>query len=247
MPGETKPVSGSIASKTCSIWEALITFPLASLMSSVRTEMSPEFATIAFDPPTWVARAAEIDPRYYAQLGQFYERQGKWEDSAEAYEEAIGSSRQPSRDLQIRYAAVLINMEGGAAKARQILGELLKASPNDTRLLYMMSTAERTAGDEKAAEATARKIVSIDATNISGLRALVAVLVDRFEYTQIVEVVTPLAKDPSRAKGREMEGAAVLVQLGVAQQQLANWDGSIAAFAASACGFAWSNNGCAIA
>ena len=180
-----------------------------------------------------LVQAAEIDPRYYAQLGQFYERQGKWEDSAEAYEEAIGSSRQPSRDLQIRYAAVLINMEGGAAKARQILAELLKASPNDTRLLYMMSTAERTAGDEKAAEATARKIVSIDATSVSGMRALVATLSDRFDYKQIVEVVTPLVKDPSRAKGREIEGAAVLVQLGIAQQQLANWDGSIAAFTAA--------------
>ena len=180
-----------------------------------------------------LVQAAEIDPRYLAQLGQFYERQGKWEDSAAAYEEAIGSSRQPSRDLQIRYAAVLINMEGGAAKARQVLGELLKASPNDTRLLYMLSTAERSAGDEKAAEATARKSLAVDATSVNGLRALVAVLFDRFEYKQVVDLVTPLLKDPSRAKGRELEGAAVLVQLGIAQQQLANWDGSIAAFAAA--------------
>ena len=180
-----------------------------------------------------LAKAAEIDPRYFAQLGQFYERQGKWEDSAAAYEEAIGSSRQPNRDLQIRYAAVLINMEDGAAKASQILAELLKASPNDTRLLYHDETAERTAGDEKAAEATARKIVSIDATSVSGMRALVATLSDRFDYQQIVEVVTPLVKDPSRATGREIEGAAVLVQLGIAQQQLANWDGSIAAFTAA--------------
>jgi tetratricopeptide (TPR) repeat protein len=180
-----------------------------------------------------LAQAAEVDPRYFAQLGQFYERQGKWEDSAAAYGEAIGSSRQPSRDLQIRYAAVLINTETGAAKARQILSDLLKTSPNDTRLLYMLSTAERSSGDEKSAEATARKIVSLDSTSVSGLRALVAVLFDRFEYKQIVEVVTPLVKDPSRAKGREIEGAAVLVQLGIAQQQLANWDGSIAAFAAA--------------
>jgi len=180
-----------------------------------------------------LVQAAEIDPRYFAQLGQFYERQGKWEDSAAAYEEAIASARQPSRDLQIRYAAALINMAGGAAKARQVLNELLKTSPNDTRVLYMLSTAERTAGDEKAAEATARKIISIDPTNAAGLRALVSVLFDRFEYKQVVDLVTPLAKDPSRAKGREFEGAAVLVQLGIAQQQLANWDGSIAAFTAA--------------
>jgi len=177
--------------------------------------------------------AAQIDPRYFAQLGQFYERQGKWDDSAAAYEEAIGSSRQPSRDLQIRYAAALINMDDGAPKARQVLSELLKTSPNDTRVLYMMSTAERNSGDEKAAEATARKILSIEPTNVGGLRALVAVLFERFDYKQIVDVVSPLVKDPTRAKGREFEGAAVLVQLGIAQQQLANWDASIAAFSAA--------------
>ena len=177
--------------------------------------------------------AAQIEPRYFAQLAQFYERQGKWDESAAAYEEAIGSSRQPSRDLQIRYAAALINTDDGGPKARQVLTDLLKTSPNDTRVLYMLSTAERSSGDEKAAEATARKIMSIDPSSVGGLRALVAVLFERFDYKQIVDVATPLLKDPARAKGREFEGAAVLVQLGIAQQQLANWDGSIAAFTAA--------------
>jgi tetratricopeptide (TPR) repeat protein len=180
-----------------------------------------------------LVQAAEINPRYYSTLGQFYERQGKWSDAAAAFEEAIGASRQPSRDLQLRYAAALINMEGGAAKARTVLGDLLKANPNDTRLLYLQASAERADGDPKSAEATARKIISIDPTNVGGLRALVSVLSDRFEYKQIVDLVTPLVKEPSRAKGREFEGAAVLVQLGIAQQQLANWDGSIAAFTAA--------------
>jgi tetratricopeptide (TPR) repeat protein len=180
-----------------------------------------------------LVQAAEIDPRYYAQLGQFYERQGSWADSAAAYAEAIAGARQPSRDLQLRYAAALINTDGGGAKAREVLGDLLKASPNDTRVLYMLSTAERSSGDDQAAEATARKIMSIDPANLAGLRALVAVLFDRFEFKQVVDVVAPLAKEPSRAKGREFEGAAVLVQLGIAQQQLANWDGSIAALGAA--------------
>jgi tetratricopeptide (TPR) repeat protein len=180
-----------------------------------------------------LVQAAEVNPRYYSTLGQFYERQDKWADAAAAYEEAIGASRQPSRDLQIRYAAALINTEDGAAKAMTVLNELLKATPGDTRVLYMLSSAMRTAGDTKAAEATARKIMSIDPTNVGGLRALVGVLSERYDYKQIVELVSPLAKDVSRAKGREFEGAAVLVQLGLAQQQLANWDGSIAAFTAA--------------
>jgi tetratricopeptide (TPR) repeat protein len=178
-------------------------------------------------------QAAEVNPRYFPQLGQFFERAGIWAEGASAYEQAIEGSRQPSRDLQIRYAAALINMEGGGEKARAVLQELLKASPNDTRVLYMLSNAERSAGDEKAAEATARKIIATDPTNVAGLRALVAVLFDRFDYKQIVDVATPLMKDPSRAKGREFEGAAVLVQLGIAQQQLAQWDASIAAVTAA--------------
>lgn len=180
-----------------------------------------------------LTQAAQIDPRYFAQLGQFYERQGNWEDSAAAYAEAIGSQKQPSRDLQLRYAAALINVDGGGARARQVLADLLKTNPNDTRVLYLLSSAERSSGDDKAAEATARKIMAIDPANIGGLRALVAVLFERFDYKQIVDVVTPLLKDTSRANGREYESAAVLVQLGIAQQQLANWDASIAAFAAA--------------
>ena len=178
-------------------------------------------------------QAAEVNPRYFPQLGQFYERAGRWPEAASAYEQAIEGSRQPSRDLQMRFAAALINTDGGGAKARGVLQELLKTTPNDTRVLYMLSSAERSAGDEKAAEATARRIIAADPTNVAGLRALVAVLFDRFDYKQIVDVVTPLVKEPSRAKGREFEGAAVLVQLGIAEQQLAQWDASIAAFTAA--------------
>jgi predicted Zn-dependent protease len=57
------------------------------------------------------------------------------------------------------------------------------------------------------------------------------VLFERYQFKQVVEAVAPFAKDPvARSKGREAEGAAVLVQLGIAQQQLAQWDQSIAAF-----------------
>src|SRR5687768_208746 len=177
--------------------------------------------------------AAQINPRYWATLGQFYERQDKWDQAAAAYSEAITASPKPSRDVQIRYAAALINTDDGAGKAREVLGDLLKASPNDTRVLYLLSMAERTGGDLTAAEATARRILAVDPTSVTGLRALVAVLFERYDYKQVADVVTPLVKDPMRAKGREFEGAAVLVQLGIAQQQLAAWDAAIAAYNAA--------------
>jgi tetratricopeptide (TPR) repeat protein len=177
--------------------------------------------------------AAQINPRYWATLAQFFERRDRWAEAAAAYEEAIATSRQPNRDVQIRYAAALLNTDGGAGKARGVLDGLLKSSPNDTRVLYLLSTAERTDGDLTAAEATARRIIAIDPTNIGGLRALVNVLYERFDYHQIVDVASPLVKDPSRAQGREFEAAAVLVQLGIANQQLARWDAAIAAYTAA--------------
>jgi tetratricopeptide (TPR) repeat protein len=177
--------------------------------------------------------AAQINPRYWPTLGQFYERQDKWEEAVSAYAEAVAASRQPSRDVQIRYAAALINAENGAGKARTVLTDLLKGSPNDTRVLYLLAMAERTDGDLRASEATARRLLAIDPTSVTGLRALVSVLFERFDYQQVAVVVAPLAKDPSRAKGREFEGAAVLVQLGIAQQQLAQWDAALAAYTAA--------------
>lgn len=175
--------------------------------------------------------AAQINPRYWAQLGQFYERRNKWEDAAGAYDEALKGMRQPSRDVQLRLVAALLNVEDGGPRAREVLADLLKANPNDVRALYLTSSIERTAGDLKAAETAARKIMTAEPANVTGLYALVQILFDRYDFRQVVDVVAPFAKDPAtRSKGREVEGAAVLVQLGIAQQQLAQWDASIAAF-----------------
>lgn len=175
--------------------------------------------------------AAQINPRYWAQLGQFYERGNQWDDAAATYEQALKGMRQPSRDVQVRLATALLNTDDGAPRARVVLGELLQASPGDARVLYLLSNAERADGDLKAAESTARKITAADPASVTGLYALVQILFERYEFKQIVDVVAPFAKDPiARSKGRENEGAAVLVQLGIAQQQLAQWDASIAAF-----------------
>ncbi len=178
--------------------------------------------------------AAQINPRYWAQLGQFYERGNKWEDAAAAYDEALKEMRQPSRDVRLRLVAALLNVDDGATRARAVLADLLKTNPSDPRALSLLSSMERADGDLKAAEAAARKILTADPASVTGLYALVQILFDRYDFKQVVEAVAPFAKDPaSRAKGREVEGAAVLVQLGIAQQQLAQWDASVAAFTAA--------------
>jgi tetratricopeptide (TPR) repeat protein len=177
--------------------------------------------------------AAEINPRYWVPLGDLYDRLDRPAEAAEAYGEAVERARNPSRDLRLRWATALLSMPhgGGAAKAREVLDALLKSSPNDTRALYLLASAERAAGQSKEAEATARKILSIDAMNANGLYALALILFDRFDYRQAAEALAPFEKGAAtRAKGREGETAMVLVQLGVARQQLGEYDAAISAF-----------------
>jgi tetratricopeptide (TPR) repeat protein len=182
-----------------------------------------------------LAGAAAVNPRYFSQLGQFYERQGKWADAAGAYTEAVKGARGgASRDLQMRLAGALANVDGGADKARAVIAEILKSSPSDTRALYLLSSVERAQGNLAGAEAAARRILTSDPASVTGLYALVLALSDRFDYKQVVEVAAPFAKEPAvRAKGREAEGAAVLVQLGIANQGLGDYDAAIAAFSAA--------------
>ena len=140
--------------------------------------------------------AAEINPRYWVSLGDLYERQGQWPEAASAYSEAVQGIRNPSRDLRIKLANALLNVDGGAAKAQEVLAELLKATPDDVRLLYLMSTAQRAGGDLAAAETTARRITAIDPTSVSGLYALSLALFDRYEYRKVVEALTALRRTP---------------------------------------------------
>jgi tetratricopeptide (TPR) repeat protein len=180
-----------------------------------------------------LAQAAEINPRYYVSLGDLYEKLGRWAAAAGAYGQAVEGVRQPSRDLRIRYITALLNVPNGvgASRAKEQISELLKTNPDDTRLLYLMSTASRQLQDAKGAEEAARRILAIDPSSLAGLSALTRTLMDQYQYQKVVEVVTPLNKDlVARAKDRGAEAASVLAQLGLAHQQLGQYDASVAAF-----------------
>ena len=183
-----------------------------------------------------LAQAAEINPRYYVSLGDLYEKLGRWAAAAGAYGQAVEGVRQPSRDLRMRYVTALLNVPGGvgASRAKDQLTELLKTNPDDARLLYLMSTAARQLEDYKGAEEAARRILAVDPNSLAGVSALTRTLMDQYQYRRVVETVAPLSKDlTSRAKGREADAASVMAQLGLAQQQLADYDASVAAFTAA--------------
>jgi tetratricopeptide (TPR) repeat protein len=175
--------------------------------------------------------AAEINPRFYAPLAELHERQNKWADAAAAYQRAVEGAQGGGRELRFRWASALLNVPGGAAKARDIVAEIVKANPKDARALYLLSTAQRASGDLKGAEETARQLIAIDPTSVPGLSALAQVLFERHDYKAVVDVLTPFATDVAgRAKGREGEGALLLARLGFAHRQLGDEAQAIVAF-----------------
>ena len=56
--------------------------------------------------------AAQINPRYWPTLGQFYERQDKWAEAAAAYAEAVVGHQAAEPRRADSYAAALINTDG---------------------------------------------------------------------------------------------------------------------------------------
>ena len=176
--------------------------------------------------------AAELNPRHYLSLGDLYERNGRWQDAANAYERAMSSSKGPaSRDLRLRYATALLNVDNpeSAAKSRDVLKDFLMTAPQDARGLFLLSTANLRLGEIKGAEDVARKLLAIDPSSIQALHALSAALVAQRDYRGVVELLTPLSADvSSRAKGRESDAALLLAQLAHAHTELGEHEQAIA-------------------
>lgn len=178
--------------------------------------------------------AAQINPRFYGALGDLYERQNKWPDAAAAYGKAVegaqGAPAGASREMRFRWASALLNVDGGAAKAREIVTGILESNPNDARALYLLSTAQRAGGDLPGAEETARKLIALEPTSVPGFSALAQVLSERHDYQAIVDALTPFAAAAGATKGREAESAMLLARLGFAHRQLGDDAQSIEAF-----------------
>ena len=180
-----------------------------------------------------LALAAEINPRHYLTLAELYEKQERWEDAAAAYGEAIAAQKNPGRDLRLRWTMALLNVPDPKAvtMARDALKQIVSSAPQDTRALYLLSNASRQVGDLPAAEDAARKLLAIEPANLSGLYALSVVMLDRREFRQVVDLLTPFAKDVAvRAKERESEAARLLTHLGHAHSELGQPDQAVAAF-----------------
>ena len=164
------------------------------------------------DAIRWLEEATADSPQLYPTLADFYERERRWKEAADAYAHAVQlGTRSPN--LRTRYAAALLNAGGrdDIGKAREVLKDILTASPNDPRALYLLSQAERRSGDPGTAEATARRVIAQNAKSPWGYYALAEALEERHQYQAVIEtlrgpsvrsVSPPMSEQPNAACAR---------------------------------------------
>src|SRR5262249_24441392 len=129
-------------------------------------------------------------PELYSTLAQVYENAGRWRDAAKAYQGAV-EDRPQSLPLRSQWATALLN-SGDAQRARQVLEEGSAGISRNGRALYLLAEAPRRTRDYAAAEATARRLVSLDPKNMMAPRVLAHVFEDQHDYPKIVAVLEPI-------------------------------------------------------
>src|SRR5439155_2744967 len=171
------------------------------------------------DAIQWLEQAVEADPRLYATLADFFERDRRWKDAAGAFAEAVKAApRNP--DLKRRYAAALLNGGGRQAigTARDVLTEVLSTRPNDARALFLLSQAQRRLGDLTGAEATARTLIAQNIRSPWGFSALSEALEERRQYQSVVDTLSTALVQFRSSNDSSFELGLLLPHLGFAYQ-----------------------------
>jgi tetratricopeptide (TPR) repeat protein len=183
------------------------------------------------DAVVWLEEASQGNPQLYTMLADFYGRERRWADSANAYEQALRRSPR-SFDLRVRLASSLLNTGNRAdvLKARDALREAVAMRATDERALYLLSQAERRAGEREAAEATARRLIAQNSKNPRGYFALAEALEEQRRIQPLIDVLEPAVATFRSAADGVNALAMLLPHLGFAYQELGQHDKAIAAF-----------------
>jgi tetratricopeptide (TPR) repeat protein len=178
-------------------------------------------------------QAAAVNPRYYLPLGDIYERQGKWEEAAAAYEKGTASLRAPGRELRLRRAQALLNVPNGrgADRAVAVLTEFLQGNPKDVTGHLLLARAHQQRGALDDAERAAKAALALEPANLQGLGALAALHRERYDFAAVVELLTPATRDAAAPRGARIgEYVRLLAELGGAQQQQGDAAGAVRTF-----------------
>jgi tetratricopeptide (TPR) repeat protein len=171
-------------------------------------------------------KSVEDSPELYGTLAQVYENTGRWRDAAKAYEGAV-EDRPQSLPLRAQWATALLNA-GDAQRARAVLEEGAAGTSRDSRALYLLTEAQRRTHDVAAAEATARKLMALDAKSAAGPRELAQIFEDQHDYQKVVSLLDPIVSARFRtADAGEMadEGfRSLYFELASAYERLKQYD-----------------------
>jgi tetratricopeptide (TPR) repeat protein len=180
---------------------------------------------------TWLEEAAPDNPRLYATLGEFYARSRRFADSAAAYERALEASPN-SFDYRVRLAESLLNSSNRAdvTRARDVLRQAITIKANDENALYLLSEAERSAGDVRAAEAVARRLVAQNNRNPRGYMALAEALEEQRRYQPVIDALAPAMATFRGMSNSALALRTLLPHLGFAYQELGQFDKAIESF-----------------
>jgi tetratricopeptide (TPR) repeat protein len=179
----------------------------------------------------WLEESAPDNPDLYGTLGDFYARARRWSDSATAYEQALENAPR-SFDYRVFMASSLLQTDNLAdvTKAREVLREAVTMRGTDERALYLLSQAERRAGDASNAEGAARRLIVQNARNPRGYIALAEALEDQRRYQPIIDALAPAVTSFSNANDNGFALTMILPHLGFAYQELGQFDKAISTF-----------------
>lgn len=193
-------------------------------------------AHIAAGRPDQATRALEegaaLDPRLLFGLAEMYEQQERWKDAADAYERAA-SLGAATADLRTRWAGALLNVPGadGPRQALEILEAVVREDPSDDRALYMTAQAHRRLRAFDAAEAAARRVMTLRPDSLWGPYALAQVYEDRRDYRRVVDTLSAAMDKWTPSRGAPAQHAVTLLtHLGFAQLQLGRAADAVATF-----------------
>lgn len=173
-------------------------------------------------------RAVTDDPGFHralTTLGDLYEAEARWDEAAEAYgKAAIQNPR--NQQLPLSHARVLLNADR-VEEARKVLNGAVEARPTDAGALFLLTQAERRAGDLAAAERTARRLIESHPEDLRGPYSLALLFEQQGQPARVIEVLQPAVEG---AGTDDVQLAPLLTRIGFAYLELGRQDEAIAAF-----------------
>lgn len=173
--------------------------------------------------------ASQRDPEFHASLAKAYEEAERWDEAAAAYGEASAANPRDT-DVKVHWALSLLNAEGDGhvTRARDLLLDVTRTSPGNAWALYLLARAQRESGDLEGAERTARRLLVLSPTSVSGAHTLAQVLAERRAFADVIDALSPVVD--TLPPGRDADRALLLTHLGFAYLETNRLQESVAAF-----------------